>query len=139
MKRKMKTKTKKRLMQAGGITVSFVPMLTEIAIHHEVYFATKEASWAMTIGGIIAVALVALAMLGKIGKLFGSEIRVIGTIFAMSCLLKPILLNFQWLSGLLFAGMLTNRFTFHPKIKQLEKQIKYEEQAQVVKETLNNG
>lgn len=93
----------------------------------------------MTIGGIIAIFLVALALLGKIGKIFGSEIRVIGMIFVMSCLLKPVLLNLQWLSGLLLAGMIVNKIIFQPKVKKLQKRIDHEDQAQVLKEALKDG
>ena len=133
----MKTKTKKLLMEFCGLVISFAPMVTEIALNKDVYFATKEACWSMTIGGIIAVILVAIAMLGKIGRLFGSEVRVVGMIFAMSCLLKPIILNFQLLSGLLLLGLLTNRILIMPKVEKLKKRIGYEDQAKVIKETLN--
>jgi hypothetical protein len=78
-------------------------------------------------------------MLGKLGRLFGNEIMVVGTIFVMSCLLKPILLNFQYISGLLLAGMIVNKIVFQTNINKLKKRIEYEEQAQAVKEALKNG
>lgn len=135
----MKTKTKMRLMQFGGIVISFAPLAVEIAVNHELYFATKEAGWSMTIGGIIAIFLVAMAMLGKIGKMFGSDIKVVGMIFLLSCLLKPILLNLQWLSGLLFAGIIVSKIIFNPQVKKLQKRMSYEEQADVLKEVLRDG
>jgi uncharacterized membrane protein YciS (DUF1049 family) len=135
----MKTKTKMRLMQGGGIVTAFTPLAIEIAVNRDMYFATKEAGWSMTIGAIIAIFLVSLAMLGKLGRLFGNEIMVVGTIFVMSCLLKPILLNFQYISGLLLAGMIVNKIVFQTNINKLKKRIEYEEQAQAVKEALKNG
>jgi hypothetical protein len=129
----LKTRSKIFLLQVIGVLVTFTPILIEILVHNDLYFATKDASWSLTIGGIIAVVLVALAMLGKLAKFFGSEIRVTGCIFIMAMLLEPILLNLKLLSGLLLLGMGINGIFIKPTIKRLQRQIRNEETANVLK------
>lgn len=134
---KLKTKSKIKFWQVIGVLVTFTPILCEILIHKDVYFATKSAGWSFTIGGIVAVILVAMAMLGRLSKFMGSEIRVMGTVFVLSMLLEPILLNFKLLSFLLLCGMIVNGVFVKPKIRQLVKRKDNEDTAKVLKEALN--
>lgn len=134
---KLKTRSKITLWQMIGVLVTFTPILCEILIHKDVYFATKSAGWSFTIGGIVAVILVAMAMLGRLSKFMGSEIRVMGTVFVLSMLLEPILLNFKLLSFLLLCGMIVNGVFVKPKIRQLVKRRDNEDTAKVLKEALN--
>lgn len=136
---KIHTSSKIFLWQVLGVAVTFAPILVEILLNRHIYFATKDAGWSLTIGGIIAVILVAMAMFGKLSKFMGSEIRVVGTIFVLSLLLEPILLNFKLLSGLLFAGMCINGIFIKPKIKRLEGRKRNEETADVLKEALHGN
>lgn len=136
-KRKMKTTTKIFFWQVIGVVISFAPILCEILIHKETYFATKAAGWSFTIGGIIAVVLVVLTMVGQISKLLGSDISVIGTVFVMSMLLEPIVLNLKLLSFLLLCGMIANGLFVKPRIRKLKKRKDHEDQAKVLKEALN--
>lgn len=134
---KLKTKSKIKFWRVIGVLVTFTPILCEILIHKDVYFATKSAGWSFTIGGIVAVILVAMAMLGRLSKFMGSEIRVMGTVFVLSMLLEPILLNFKLLSFLLLCGMIVNGVFVKPKIRQLVKRRDNEDTAKVLKEALN--
>lgn len=134
---KLKTRSKITLWQMIGVLVTFTPILCEILIHKDVYFATKSAGWSLTIGGIVAVILVAMAMLGKLSKFMGSEIRVIGMVFILSMLLEPILLNLKLLSFLLLCGMVVNGVAVKPKIRRLMKRRDNEDTAKVLKEALN--
>lgn len=136
-KRKMKTKNKVLLWQLVGVMISFAPILCEIIIHKDTYFATKSAGWSFTLGGIIAVVLVGLAMVGKLSKMLGSDISVVGTVFVMSMLLEPIVLNLKLLSFLLLIGMLANGIFIKPKLKKLKKRIDHEDQAKILKEALH--
>lgn len=136
-KRKMKTTTKIFFWQVIGVVISFAPILCEILIHKETYFATKAAGWSFTIGGIIAVALVGLAMVGKLSKCIGSDISVVGTVFVMSMLLEPIVLNLKLLSFLLLCGMIANGLFIKPRVRKLKKRKDHEAQASVLKEALN--
>jgi hypothetical protein len=136
---KIKTRSKILLWQVLGVAVTFAPILVEILLNRHIYFATKDAGVSLTIGGIIAVILVAMAMLGKLSKFMGSEIRVVGVIFVLSILLEPILLNFKLLSGLLLAGMCANGIFIKPKIKKLLRRKNNEETASVLKEALHGN
>lgn len=136
-KRKMNPAVKLRLMQLIGVLVTFTPLLVTIAINHEQYFATKAAGWSLTCGGIVAVVLVACSMLGKGKKIFGRGVVVAGIVFVMAYLLKPILLNLQLLSGMLFFGELINEVFFAPKERRLERQVLARESARIYKEEFN--
>jgi hypothetical protein len=133
----MSTKSKLLLWQAIGVLVSFAPILVEIIVHRDVYFATKSAGWSFTIGGVIAVVLVGLAMVGKLSKMLGSEISIVGTVFVMAMLLEPIVMNLKLLSFLLLCGMCANGIFIKPTVNRLKRRIVQEEQANVMKEALN--
>ena len=136
-KRKQNPKLNLFLLNVLGMLITFAPIAVELVMHKDVYFASKAAGWSLTIGGIVAVLLIALAMLGKLGKLLGSEIKVIGVICVLSMLLEPILLNLKLLSFLLLAGMSVSGVFIKPKIRKLQRRIKNEETASVLKEALN--
>lgn len=136
-KKKMNPKVKLLLWSIISLLVTFTPIAVEMIVHRKVYFATKAAGWSLTIGGVIAVVLIVLAMLGKLGKFLGSEIKVIGVIFVLSMLLEPILLNLKLLSFLLLIGICVNGIFIKPIIRKLQRRIKNEETAGVIKEALN--
>lgn len=136
-KRKLSTRSKLFLWQVVGVLVSFAPILCEVLLHKNTYFATKSAGWSFTIGGVIAVVLVCMAMVGKLSKMLGSEIRVIGTVFIMAMLLEPIIINLKLLSFLLLCGMCANGIFVKPIVKRLKRRIMQEEQADVLKGVLN--
>ena len=131
-KKKLKTRTKLWLFQGMGLMVTFAPILCEILMHKNTYFATKEAGMSLTIGGAIAVLMVAMAMVGKLSKYLGSSIRVVGTVFVLSMLLEPILLNFKLLSFLLLCGMCADGIFFKPQVRILTKRLADEGTASVL-------
>lgn len=134
---KLTTKNKIWLYRFLGLLLTFTPIACEIIVHKNTYFATKSAGWSMTIGGIVAVLMVGLAMLGKLSKYLGSGIRVVGTVFVLALLLEPVLLNFKLLSFLLLCGMCADGIFTKPKVKKLTKQLADEGTAKVLKEALN--
>lgn len=136
-KRRMNPTIKLRFMQIVGVAVTFAPLILTVAVHHEYYFATKAAGWSLTCGGMVAATLVICSMLGKGKKIFGRGVVVAGIIFAMAYLLKPVLLNLQLLSGMLFLGEVINEVFFAPKARKLERQILARESARIYKEELN--
>ena len=136
-KRKMKTQNKIRVYQLLGLLITFAPIMCEVFIHKDAYFATKSAGWSMTIGGIVAVVMIALAVLGKLSKYLCSGIRVVGVVFVLSLLLEPILMNMKLLSFLLLCGMCLDGMFIKPKIKVLTKRVADEATAQVLREALN--
>lgn len=134
---KLKATSKILMWQVIGVLVSFTPILIEIIVHHDTYFATKSAGWSFTIGGIIAVVLVGLAMVGKLSKMLGNEISIVGTVFIMAMLMEPIVLNLKLLSFLLLCGLCINGIFIKPIIRRLKRRIDHEAQAKVLKEALN--
>lgn len=136
-KQKMKTRSKLWLFQVFGVIVTFAPILCEVLIHRTTYFATKEAGMSLTIGGAVAVLMVAMAMMGKLSKYLGSSIRVVGMVFVLSLLLEPILLNFKLLSFLLLCGMCVDGVICKPQVRRLTKQLADEGTAKVLKEAMN--
>lgn len=135
-KRKMTPKTKLFLLRAAEIVVTFAPIIIAVYSNRKVYFATKTAGISLTAGGVVAVIIVVLAMLGKGKKIFGSGMAVTGIVFFLSILLEPMLLNFQFLSGMLFAGEAAATVLIKPKVKKLERMVQAKENAKALKEEL---
>ena len=134
---KLTTKSKIWVYRLLGLLVTFTPIALEVLIHKDTYFATKSAGWSMTIGGVVAVVMIALAMLGKLSKYLGSGIRVVGAVFVLSLLLEPILMNFKLLSFLLLCGMCLDGVFIKPKVQKLTKRLADEGTARVLREALN--
>lgn len=132
----MKSKTKLRLMQVGGIVTTFLPIAIAVGVNHEAYFATQEAGISLGLGGAMAVMLVVLSALGKAGKLLDSGMKVTTCIFVFALLLEPIILNLKFLSGMLLLGEIANAIVFAPTVHRLKKRIDREETAGVIKEAL---
>lgn len=130
-------KVKLRLLQIGGMFFTFLPIVITVIVNRDVYFSTRSAGWSLGIGGLLAVALVGLSVMGKIGKLFDSGIKVAGVIFLFALLLEPIVLNLKFLSGMLFLGEAINCLIFVPQIKKLKKHIDRKETAKVIKDAIN--
>ena len=105
------------LWRLVDVLVTFLPIVVVIYVNRSHYFATKAAGWSLTCGGVVAVGLVAMAALGKGAKIFGSGVTVTGIIFAMAYLLKPVILNLQLLSGMLFLGFVLASLFIKPKIQ----------------------
>jgi hypothetical protein len=133
---KMKSKTKLRLLQAGGIVSTFAPIAIAVGVNHETYFATQEAGLSLGIGGAMAIMLVVLSALGKAGKLLNSGLKVVACIFVFALLLEPLILNLKFLSGMLLLGECGNQVLFEPTVKRMKKQLDREETASVIKEAL---
>lgn len=133
MKKKMTTKGKLRLAQTAGIVASFAPLAVAVGVDYETYFATKAAGWSLTIGGGLAVALAILSALGKAGKLFNSGTKVAAFIFVFSMLLAPVVLNLQFLSGMLLAGEATNSVVVQPQVTKMKKRLQREEMRDVIR------
>ena len=133
MKKKMTTKGKLRLAQAAGVATTFAPLAIAIGVDYETYFASKAAGWSLTIGGALAVALAILSALGKAGKLFNSGTKIAAFIFVFSMLLSPVVLNLQFLSGMLLAGEATNSMVVQPKVAKLKRRLEKEDLTDTIR------
>lgn len=136
-KRNMNPIMKVKLLQIFGVFVTFAPIIITVYCNKEKYFATKTAGISLTCGGVVAVVLVALAMMGKASKVFGSGVTVSGIIFLMAYLLEPVILNLQLLSGMLFFGFVAEKLLIAPQIRKAQRQVQAMETARAVKEGLN--
>lgn len=132
-----KIKLKLRLLQIGGMFCAFLPIIIAVIVNRKEYFATKSTSWSLGIGGALAVLLVGMSIMGKVGKVFDSGVKVTGIIFLFALLLEPIVLNLKFLSGMLFLGEAINCLIFVPQIKKLQKHIDRKETAKVIKDAIN--
>jgi hypothetical protein len=132
----MKSKTKLRLMQVGGIATTFAPISIAVGVNYEAYFVAREAGLSLTLGGAMAVMLVVLAALGKAGKLLDTGMKITACIFVFALLLEPIILNLKFLSGMLLLGEMSNEVLFAPTVRKMKKRIDREETAGVLKEAL---
>lgn len=135
-KRKISLKTKLFALRLTEIVITFLPILIAIYVNRKQYFATKAAGLSLTAGGVVAAAIVILAMLGKGKKIFGSGIAVSGIIFGLSILFEPILLNLQFLSGMLFLGEVTATVLIKPQVRALERKVCAKENAKALKEEM---
>ena len=59
-------KVKLRLLQIGGMFFTFLPIVITVIVNRDVYFSTRSAGWSLGIGGLLAVALVGLSVMGNI-------------------------------------------------------------------------
>ncbi|MBQ3019146.1 MAG: hypothetical protein IJD77_00985 [Clostridia bacterium] len=136
---KVSTNAKLRMAQISGVFATFTPLAIAIGVDHETYFATKAAGWSLTSGGILAVILVALSAMGKTKNLFNSGFKVATFIFVFSVLLSPIVLNLQFLSGMLLAGEATNSVIVQPKVAKLKKQLGKEDLTDAIRRANHAG
>lgn len=131
-----KAKLKLRLLQIGGMFCAFLPIIIAIIVNRKDYFATKSAGWSLGIGGALAMLLVGMSIMGKVGKIFDSGVKVAGIIFLFALLLEPIILNLKFLAGMLFLGEAINAVVFIPQIRKMQKYIDRKETASVIKDAI---
>ena len=132
----MKSKTKLRLMQVGGIVTTFLPIAIAVGVNYEDYFVSKAAGLSLGLGGGLALILMLLSALGKLGKLVDSGFKVSVFVFTFVMLLEPIVLNLKFLSGMMLLGEALNAMIFAPQVAKYKKKIEREATASVVKEAL---
>lgn len=127
----MTSKTKLNLLKAGGVISSLAPLGITIGISIPEYVQKNNGSvLSLTIGGIIAIILIAVSVLGRL-KLPG-RIWFFALLFLMVCLLEPVLADLKLLSGMALAGEGINSAVFSPQVKRMTEQTSMEKQAKVI-------
>jgi hypothetical protein len=133
-KNKLPLGVKLFLVRMWAFVFTFLPLGIGIGLNADKYFATREAGLSLTCGGVMAAAIVVICMLGKAKSVFGSGVVVCGVIWVMSILLKPLILNLQFLTGMLLIGYIIHAVVFKPWIKSLQRRIAARDNARAFKE-----
>lgn len=125
----MKT-LKLKLLEGGGIVTSLLPLLVVIIINWNDYVvAAGGSSWKLTIGGVIAVGMIAATMIGKM-KLPGLK-TFFAILLVIIFLLEPILADLKLLCAAALGGQLINGFTFEIFAKKYKETMTMEKQADI--------
>ena len=83
--------------------------------------------WTLSLGGILAIGIVAIAQLGKL-KL-PSRVWFFAILLALATLLEPLLIDLKVLTFAALIGEILYTFIFTPIIKRIKRKIDMEEQA----------
>lgn len=125
----MKT-LKLKLLEGGGILTSLAPLITVIIINWNDYVvAAGGQSWKLTIGGVMAVGIIAALMIGKM-KMPGLK-TFFAILLVIIFLLEPILADLKLLCFLALCGQIVNGFTFELAAKKYKETITMEKQADI--------
>lgn len=135
-KKKLTSKQEIWLWRIGGIVATFAPIAIAVGANHEDYFVSKAAGISLGLGGGLALILIVLSALGKLGKLVDSGFKVTAFVFTFALLLEPVILNLKFLSGMMLLGEVINAIIFAPQVARLKRKIDREATASVVKEAL---
>ena len=139
----MKT-LKLKLLQGAGLLTSLAPLITVIIINWNDYvIAAGGQSWKLTVGGCIAVFIIAATMLGKL-KMPGLK-TFFAVLLVIIFLLEPILADLKLLCACALGGQLLNGLTFEMFANKYKETITMEKQAdinakatqKVIEETIN--
>ena len=139
----MKT-LKLKLLEGGGIVTSLLPLIVVIIINWNDYvMAAGGQTWKLTIGGTMAVGMIAIAMLGKL-KMPGLK-TFFAILLVIIFLIEPILADLKLLCACALGGQLINGVTFELLAKKYKETMTMEKQAdinakatqKVIEETIN--
>lgn len=125
----MKT-IKLNLLKAGGVFTSIAPLVVVIIINwNEYVMAAGGQTWKLTIGGTIAVVLIALSVLGKM-KISGRK-TLFTILLVVVFLLEPIIADMKLLCACALGGEILNGITFEQFAKKYQETITMEKQANI--------
>lgn len=119
---------KLKLLQGGGLVASLAPLITCIAINWNDYVvAAGGQTWKLSIGGTIAVFLIAVAMLGKL-KMPGLK-TFFTVLLVIVFLIEPILADLKLLCACALGGQVLNGISFEWLANNYKDKISREKQA----------
>ena len=119
---------KLKLLQGGGLVTSLAPLITCIAINWNDYVvAAGGQTWKLSIGGTIAVFLIAVAMLGKL-KMPGLK-TFFTVLLVIVFLIEPILADLKLLCACALGGQVLNGISFEWLANNYKDKISREKQA----------
>lgn len=124
----MSKQIKLKLLQGGGLVTSLAPLITCIAINWNDYVvASGGQTWKLSIGGTIAVFLIAVAMLGKL-KMPGLK-TFFAVLLVVVFLIEPILADLKLLCACALGGQVLNGISFELLANNYKSKIDREKQA----------
>lgn len=124
----MSKQIKLKLLQGGGLVTSLAPLITCIAINWNDYVvASGGQTWKLSIGGTIAVFLIAVAMLGKL-KMPGLK-TFFAVLLVIVFLIEPILADLKLLCACALGGQVLNGISFELLANNYKSKIDREKQA----------
>lgn len=124
----MSKQIKLKLLQGGGLVTSLAPLITCIAINWNDYVvASGGQTWKLSIGGTIAVFLIAVAMLGKL-KMPGLK-TFFAVLLVIVFLIEPILADLKLLCACALGGQILNGISFEWLANNYKDKISREKQA----------
>lgn len=119
---------KLKLLQGGGLVTSLAPLITCIAINWNDYVvAAGGQTWKLSVGGTIAVFLIAVAMLGKL-KMPGLK-TFFTVLLVIVFLIEPILADLKLLCACALGGQILNGISFEWIANNYKDKIAREKQA----------
>lgn len=125
----MKT-LKLKLLEGGGIVTSLLPLIVVIIINWNDYvMAAGGQTWKLTVGGVMAVGMIAIAMLGKM-KLPGLK-TFFAILLVIIFLIEPILADLKLLCACALGGQLINSVTFELLANKYKETMTMEKQADI--------
>lgn len=126
----MKKQVNLKLLQTGGVISSLAPLITAIIINWNDYVIQSNGSAVkLTIGGSIAVFLIAFSVVGKLKM--PSRLTFYTMLLVMVFLLEPVLADLKLLSACALGGELFNSCTFSALAKNYKETITMEKQADI--------
>jgi len=124
----MSKQIKLKLLQGGGLVTSLAPLITCIAINWNDYVvASGGQTWKLSIGGTIAVFLIAVSMLGKL-KMPGLK-TFFAVLLVVVFLIEPILADLKLLCACALGGQVLNGISFELLANNYKSKIDREKQA----------
>ncbi len=124
----MKQTIKLKLLQLGSLITSLAPLGVAVGINWNSYVTAGSSSpLKLTIGGVLAAAMIALTAVGKLkikGKYWG-----LGIALVLVYLLEPILADMKMLLLCVLGGDVLNTITFSNWVNKYKEKIEINKQA----------
>lgn len=115
---------KKKLysLYIASFLVSVIPLVLVVAFNWDHYTKTRLSTWSLTIGGLMALALLGLKAIGKMPKIASSPVKL-GILLLVTCLLEPLIMDLKLFLLALFVGAVLDSIFFVGRIKKLKDEI----------------
>lgn len=122
-----KMKNKLVILTLLSFIVSVLPLACVIGFNWNVYVQTTSDAVKLTCGGVIALFLIFMRVIGKLR--IPNKFVLLGSVFLMSYLLQAIIQDLTILSGMALLGEVLDCLLFQTPIKKLREAILIEKTA----------
>ena len=121
MKTKRQLKRRLRLLYVCSFLFTLAPVLTVVIINWKSYVETPAQAFKLTVGGVLAAAILLFAVLGKLK--IPSGVVCCAVVFMLAFLLESVLDDLKILSGALLLGMVIDYIFFKRAIRATNEQL----------------